>query len=38
MTNEYWEIHEEEWLDMVEYENEWLMNQDWELSNGHLWD
>ena len=38
MSIEYYEIHEAEYEAMLQYEDELLMDADWEASGGHLWD
>ena len=38
MSYNYYEVHEAEWEAMLQYEDELLMNADWEASGGHLWE
>ena len=38
MSIEYYEIHAAEYEEMLQYEEELLMDADWEASGGHLWD
>ena len=38
MSIEYYEIHAAEYEEMLRYEEELLMDADWEACGGHLWD
>lgn len=38
MSYNFYEVHEAEWEAMLRYEDELLMDADYEEAGGHLWD